>query len=212
MQVPFISKRIADAHRTKAVGHSKQILIALTEFEGEFGIRPGAQAAKEIEALKGTKTVSSNDCFRQLLLTLPYVRTEAIFYAPSKISKQPDNDIGTTENKFLQACAKGEVGFVYVDAPDAKDGAPLVVAPLLDAKSGKFDYKKYGGKAVVLMTDGSVQTIDIDRKTGKIFIKSGGKMVDLLSKDNPTFRSAPSIKYPEPKAEEKEEAEEVKKP
>ena len=208
IEIPFFAKKKAAAERTRAIGHAKQMLIAFTVFEFEFGVRPGVLAAAKIP---GAKSASANDCFRQILLGIPEVRSEAIFYAASNISKKPDNEIGDIENNFQQACAKGEVGFAYIDAPDAKDGAPLAIAPLLDAKSGKFDHKKYGGKAVVLMTDGSVQSLDIDPKTGKVFIEVAGKKVDLLSKENPHFRTPPSIRSTGPK-EVEEKKDEVEKP
>lgn len=193
---PFLVKKLASKHRIQAIGNANQIYLALLTFTEKHGIRPGEEAAKKIE---GAKFETANDCFRQLFLGTTDLRTEAIFYASSKISETQDNDIGTIENKFLQACQKGEVGFLYVDSPAARSGAPLVAAPLMDGTSTTFDHAKYGGKAIILHSDGSVKTHDINPDTGKVEIKINGKMIDIFSQENPIFRSAPNIKYPEPK-------------
>jgi len=186
MASPFVIGKRRDADRTATVGQAKQINIALTEFEDEHGTNLGAQGA------------TSNDCFRTLIQRLPTVRSEAIFYAPSRISRIPDNDIGDASDNFAKACAKGEVGFLYVHAPTAKDGAPLVAAPLYD-NAGRFDAEAYNGSAVVLKPDGTVELRKIDPDTGKIMIKVDGKLIDLFSSENPLFTDPPMIKYPEPK-------------
>lgn len=190
---PLVLNKRREADKTKAIGHAKQCLIAFVEFEGEEGTRPGQQIVDEGN-LDDAAAASSNDCFRQLLQRLPTVRSEAIFFAPSKISKNPDNDIGESPD-FSKACEDGEVGFLYVDAPTSRDGAPLMAAPLFDT-SGLFDFQAYNGKAVVLKTDGSVEALDIDEDTEQVLISSGGSEVELLSSGNKTFREAPEIKYP----------------
>ncbi len=191
---PLVLNKRREADRTKAVGHAKQCLIAFTEFEGEEGVRPGQQIVDEGN-LEGAAATSSNDCYRQLLQRLATVRSEAIFFAPSKISKAPDNDIGDSTNDFAEACEQGEVGYLYVDAPTARDGAPLMGAPLFDT-SGKFDFQAYNGKAVVLKTDGSVDSLAIDEDSELVMIKVGGSDVDMFSSQNKTFRDAPEILYP----------------
>jgi len=194
---PLVLNKRREADKTKAIGHAKQCLIAFTEFEAEEGTRPGQQIVDEGN-LDGAAAANANDCLRQLLQRLATVRSEAIFFAPSKISKQPDNDIGDSTNNFAEACEKGEVGFLYVDSPTSKDGAPLMAAPLFDT-SGKFDFQAYNGKAVVLKTDGSVEAIDINEDSEIVEIKVGGANVDMLSIQNKTFREAPEIKYPDPR-------------
>ena len=74
----------------------------------------------------------------------------------------------------------------------------MIAAPLYDTK-GKFDTEIYSGKAVIVKTDGSVEVLNIDPDTGKVFIEVEGKKIDMLSAENPSFRDLPVIKYPEPK-------------
>jgi len=195
LSITFEMKR--DSNRFKAMSHARSCLIAYTEFESEYGARPG-QIIADGGKVPGARAETANDCFRQLLQGLATVRSEAIFYAPSRISKQPDNDLGDESNHFAEACAKGEVGFLYVDAPSAIDGAPLMATPLLNT-SGMFDSRAYNGHAVILKTDGSVEVMDIDPDTGRIYILVDGEKVDILSSENPLFPSPPTIKYPEPK-------------
>jgi len=192
----FLGKRTG-ADKTKAIGHAKQCLIAFTEFEEEYGALPG-QIIADGGKVPGAEAKTSNDCFRQLLQGLVTVRSEAIFFAPSKISKQPDNDIGDASNHFAEACEKGEVGFLYVEAPNALEGAPLMATPLLNA-SGMFDAGAYKGYGVVLKNDGSVEAVKIDSSTGKILIRVGGKNVDMFGFRNPTLVDPYVIKYPEPR-------------
>jgi len=196
---PLVLNKTREADRTKAVGHAKQCLLAFTEFQIEEGTRPGQQIVDEGN-VDGAAAGNANDCFRQLLQRLVTVRSEAIFFAPSLISREPDNDIGDSTNDFAEACEKGEVGFMYVDAPRAKDGAPLMAAPLADDQ-GTFDFQKYNGKAVVLKTDGSVESLDIDEDSEIVNIKVGGSDVDMFSTANKTFRDSdpPSFLYPDPR-------------
>ena len=193
----LVQRRTCNGHnRTKAVAHAKQVYIGLMEFEEEHGMKPGQQIAVGGKLLSA-RAETANDCFRQMLQGLEMVRTEAIFYAPSPISQYPDNDIGI-EPLFSNACGKGEVGFLYVDNPDAENEVPLLAAPLRNT-SGVFDLKTYKGKAVILYSDGSVKSHEIDEDTGKVIVEINGKRVDLLSSDNPYFKSPPNIKYPVPK-------------
>ena len=60
---PLVLNKRRDADRTKAIGHAKQILIGVTEFDSDFGIRPGEEAAGR-SRIEG-EFASSNDIFRQ---------------------------------------------------------------------------------------------------------------------------------------------------
>ena len=195
---PLVLQKRKEADRTKAIAHAKQSHIGIISFEGEEGVRPGAQIVAEGN-VTGAAATTSNDVLRQLLQRLPDVRTEAIFFAPSKISLQPDNDIGDAANNYAQAMEQGECGYLYVDNPASRSGAPLMAAPLIDGTSAKFDYDAYIGKAVVLKTDGAAVSVDIDEDAETAMIKVGGSLVDMFTTANKTFRNAPSILYPIPR-------------
>jgi len=164
---PILGRRRVNSDKDKALGHAKQVLLAFVEFEGEYGTRPGRSHTDE-RLIPGAKADTSNACFRQFFQGLDTVRSEVIFYAPSKFTVYPDNIIGDKSNHFAEACAKGEVGFLYIDAPTARDGAPLFAAPL-DDHEGRFDPESYNGKAVVMKTDGSVEAFDIDPYSKRIY-------------------------------------------
>jgi len=57
----------------------------------------------------------------------------------------------------------------------------------------------YKGKAIILKTDGSVEAMDIDPDTRRVYMLVDGKKVDVFSTENPLFPVPPMIKYPEPK-------------
>lgn len=192
---PLVLNKRKDADRTKAVGHATQVRLAIVEFENDYNTRPGEDVVDD-DLFDGAAAGSANDVFRQLLQGLPSVRSEAIFFAPSLISTQPDNDIGDNANDFAEACEDGEVGFLYVDAPDARSGAPLIGAPLFDDQSESFDFDAYNGKAVFLKSDGSVDVLKIDEETEEVTIRSSGSDVNILSSENRVFREDPTIIFP----------------
>lgn len=188
---PLILSKRKDADRTKAVGHATQIKLALVEFEDEYGLRPGDSVKDEID---GGESTSANSCFRMLIQGSNTLRSEAIFFAPSKLSKKPDGDVGSKSNNFKQACDKGEVGFLYIDAPFAKSAAPLIAAPLQKEDGSKLDFSAYNGKAVILKVDGSVDTPDIDEDKGEITAKFGGSDINLLAVSGELFGDDAKIK------------------
>jgi len=147
-----------------------------------------------------TKTARKGFTLVELLVVMAIIAvlaSIAIFFAPSLISSTPDDDIGTVEDDFANALEERECGFVYVDAPDSRSGAPLAGAPLIDNTQELFDFDAYNGKAVFLKTDGSVVTVNINETSEEAEIIVGGTAVNILDGvANPTFREAPSILFP----------------
>ncbi len=193
--MPTIFSKLRDADRTKAVAHASEIKNALVSFETEYGIRPGQKIVDEGD-LDGAAAGTSNDIFRQLFIG-GLLKSEAIFFAPSKVCKKPDNDIGNRANKYAQALEKGENGFMYVDNPYSKQGAPVCAAPL--DRQNEFDAEAYNGLAVVLKSDGSVDTLRINEDSHKVEIKVGGSKADMFSSSNKTFVDPPKLVYPNPR-------------
>lgn len=195
--VPTVLDKLKDADRTKALSQIKGVYTSIVEFESEFGTRPG-QLVVDDDLVESASAANANDCFRQLIQS-EKLKSEAAFNIKSLITAESDRDIGTSP-AYRQALEKGENGFMYMDNPRSKPGAPLAAAPLTK-QQGTFDSIAYNGKAVVLINDGEVRAIDINEDTEKVEVKIGGSLVDMFSSANKTFRSndAPNPKYPLPR-------------
>jgi hypothetical protein len=88
--------------------------------------------------------------------------------------------------------AKGENSFAYIACLSAAGNPtrPLGVCPLV-AGTTNFDSKPFGGKALVLRVNGSVQMLPTGTD-GKVLVEG----VELLSKDHPVWvRKAPDIRH-----------------
>ncbi len=191
--VPFGAR----AALTQAVNHARQIGLALFEFEIAYGSFPSEETREDLVDNTATKLAfdgkTSNAMFRQLI-AMEVIGSEAVFFARIPGVAKGDNDI-----KPGKALAKGENAFAYIAGLSAagNPARPLVVCPLIPGTT-KFDPKPFGGKAVILRIDNSVQALQID-EDGRVLVDG----VELLSKDHPVWKGkAPDIRYPDlPQAE-----------
>jgi type II secretory pathway pseudopilin PulG len=198
---PVILRAHRDVDLTKAIGNTKQLGLALLEFETEYGTYPDENTAAVV--LKNTKTTlnltghSANSYFRQLLAT-EMAQSETMFYCKTAFSKKPDNRFDTPET----ALAPGEVSFGYIlkgkTAFTTKDNParPLLCAPLAyDGKSvsnHRFDPIPFDRRAAILRIDNSVTSLPIDPKTGEPTLKDGKTLLQTGPKtiwgtDTPTI-------------------------
>lgn len=181
------------ANRTEALNNIRQVGLALSEFDAEYGRFPDASTIPRVKADTGiTLTLddsSSNKLFRQLIAL--GLKSEKPFWAKTAISpKKPDEVFGTDAT----ALAPGECGFAYIaglkstDSPDT----PLVMAPLLPGKF-TFDRKPYDGRAVFLFLDQSAMALPIE-KDGRVMLDG----MDIFDPRQPFWKGkAPDIKWPE---------------
>lgn len=200
LSAPMIMGQVKKAARTEAISNSKQIGLAMFEFEQDYGSYPDSGTLTEItEAfpdadVTGEAGSDSNGYFKQLLHA-GIAPSEEIFYSKAQGTKKPDGDISGSE-----ALAAGEVGFGYIMDGDeglSTAGNPsrvIVVSPL--ATSGtEFDKDPFDGIATALKIDQSVTQLKIrapkDSSVGPAIV--GGK--SLLEAD---FWGAvkPTIKPP----------------
>lgn len=181
--------------QTEATSNLRQIGLALTGFESEYGTFPCEETVAAIIAanpsngydLTGT---SSNALFRQLIAA-GYTQSETMFYAKVTGSKKPDGNISRGE-----ALKKGEVAFAYVAGLNAQGdpGTPIAFAPIIPGTT-RFDPEGFEerGKAIVLLRNNSVRAYKIE-KDGHIYDKG----IDLLSPKHPVWKGKkPDIRYPE---------------
>ncbi len=180
-------------NRSEAISNSKQIGLALFEFDDTYGSYPNDST----KALVTTKHPdhsynfsgkSSNAAFLQFMAD-EIVSSEEIFYAKIKGSKKPDGIITPGE-----ALKKGEVAFSYISGLTSKDHptTPLVLTPLIPGNT-KFDPKPFKGRAIILHVDQTVSVYKI-HEDGRVYSKG----LDILSPKYPAWNGkAPDIRYPE---------------
>lgn len=182
LSTPLILRQQKNAARVQAINNAKQMGLALLEFDQEFGAFPDDTSATAVSNATGTDLTltgsNSNDYFRQLLATM--VTSEDIFYAKTPYTREPDNDISSSN-----ALAGGEVGFGYVmldtgvgQNTSGNAGRPVLVTPLLDANtSWEFDGDPYGDKAVIYRLDNSAKSPRINDDKS-ITVGQGRKIQD----------------------------------
>jgi hypothetical protein len=176
------------ALQTTAIMNLRQIGLALFEFETEYNAYPNRKTAADVKELHNLQAdlsdATANDCFYQLIAA-KIVRDARIFTLAV-----PDHKVSPAAKPpgRLEKCA-----FSYLAGMTAA-GDPsriLVVAPLVKGKK-VFDRELLGGKAVILRTDNSVQTVPIDGD-GRVMID--GK--DLFDPTQPFWNGkVPEIRWP----------------
>ena len=190
---PVILKSYKNENKASAISNSKQVCLALFEFENDYGSYPNAETAKIVtEAfpnhgydLSGN---SSNAAFRQLIAA-GIVQTEDTFYFPVEGSKKPDGNISPGH-----ALEKGECNFAYiaVGSTAGNPSRPLLIGNVIPGTT-TFDPKPYNGIAIVLKVDQSASAYKI-AKDGHVYDKG----IDILSPKHPVWKGkTPDIRYPE---------------
>jgi hypothetical protein len=181
------------ASHTEVVNNARQIGMALSEFQKEYGEMPNENTVVQVRQKTGKdlrlKLRSSNEYFRQLLAS-GTARNESVFYAQVSGNHKPDNVFtGAT------ALAKGECGFTYLlGAPErCNPSRPILVAPMIPG-TDRFDPKPFDGKALVLRMDNTAFLIPIAIKTGKVM---KGRL-NLMDPTNPIWEGKPpTIAWPD---------------
>jgi hypothetical protein len=158
---PLVMRVQRTADLTRGINHIRQIGIALTEFETEYGSFPNEEAAAQIKVNNPTDlhlaAKTSNDVCRQLIAS-GIVSSEQMFYAKVKGAQKPDGIITAGE-----VVKKGECGFSFLSelSSGGNCSRPLVVTPLIHG-TDRFDPKPFQGKAVILRMDNSVTSLAIN--------------------------------------------------
>lgn len=178
LSAPMILRQQKAAARTEAINNAKQIGLAFVEFDVEFGSYPDRETATMVADATGTSLSlagnSANDYFRQLIAF--NTQSEAIFFAKTQYTRKPDNVM--TQGKALQA---GEVGFGYIllnqntgQSSSGNPNRPVLATPLLNAGTDwRFDPDPFGGKAVILRIDNSVEAPIIRDRDNFVTVGAG---------------------------------------
>lgn len=184
LTAPMVIKNMKKGPFVEALNNSKQIHLALIEFDKEYNSFPDKETLPLVKESTDSPLAQSggnfsNDFFRQLLAAGQ--GNEKMFYAKAVNTKKPD-DIIDPPAKCLEA---GEVGFGYImDGTSAfsssnSAGIPILATPLLKGSTELFDAGPFGDKAVVLRIDGSAAEMRIAASKklsaggGKTFLQTG---------------------------------------
>jgi prepilin-type N-terminal cleavage/methylation domain-containing protein len=201
LSAPMIIKQKRKADQTEAVSNARQIGLALTEFDTEYGSYPDDTTAEAVATATDTPKVSgakANDRFRQLIRA-NVSQSELMFFAKTSYTKKPDGVF----NQDSMALAPGEVGFGLMGKTDGNalgsngnPSRPVAMAPFDSSLQGeKFDFDVYDGKAVILRQDNSVISVPIIKTTG--FVKINGKSLTQTGEETVWGTSVtPIIIYP----------------
>jgi hypothetical protein len=192
---------------TESLNNSRQLGLALLEFEAEYGRFPDAQTAASVTEHTGSTLAppgtSANDHLRQLIAA-GMILTEIPFYSKAAFTQRPDNRFDTPKTIL----APGELGFGYVLNGDtgfeAKNNPSLILlcSPLaFDGKTvsaSKFDPDSLEGRMVTLHIDLSARSHFVDPATKDVSID--GKNW-LATGDDTIWGSTitPRVAPPEPK-------------
>jgi len=185
----FGQKKKADL--MEAINNAKQIGIALFEFDTDYGAFPSEQTKATVEENAGVTLPeddkSSDSLFRQIFAA-GITESERIFYANIPGAKRGD------QAEALKALGKGKNAFTYIAGLNSAGNIarPIVLCPVIPGTT-KFDPKPFGGKALLLRIDQSVEVYEIE-DDGTVLI--AGK--DILSKEHPLWDGKqPDIRYPD---------------
>ena len=174
--------------QTEAVSNARQIGLALSEFQSNYGKMPDASTVDLVKLDTNTDlnlgTKSSNDFFRQLFAT-GITQSESIFYAKIEGSQKPDDIFTKTE-----ALKKGECGFTYFPGALKTDNPsrPVAATPMIPG-TDRFDPEPFKGKAIILRADNSVSSYQILLKTGHATIHGN----NLMDPTNPVWDGYPPV-------------------
>jgi prepilin-type N-terminal cleavage/methylation domain-containing protein len=165
---PMIMGQIKKASKAEAISNSKQIGLALLEFDSDYGSYPDDDTLTEVsEAFPNADVVptgvaDSNACFQQLLQA-GILNSEEIFYAKADGTRKPDGDISSA----TEAIAAGECGFGYImngsEAYSTAGNASrvILVSPLAAGGGNTFDINPFGGIAIFYKIDNSAVPVKI---------------------------------------------------
>ena len=185
LTAPLVIRQRKKADQTQAVSNARQISLALMEFESEYEKYPNADTASAVATNAGGAPItgsSSNARFRQLFQA-GITQSEGIFYAKAAGTRKPDGVIIADST-----LTTGECGFGYVENIRTDDGAtrPLAMTPF-ERGSSRFDPMPFDGKAVILFSDGSVQSFEIERLSGEVMLDGR----NILDPTHPVWGGVP---------------------
>jgi len=174
---PLLLRSKVSADRTEALNNIRQIGLALSDFEMDYGTFPAAATIPDVKATTSTSLTlddsSSNKLFRQLIAS--GLKSEKPFYARAPGCRRPDNIF----NSEATALCKGECAFSYVVDLNSSvnPSLPLVMTPMAWGTRSFYRPKHFGDKAIILHVDYSATVMQV-RPDGAVTLGGGLTLFD----------------------------------
>lgn len=199
MGTPMALKQMKKKDLLTGTNNAKQIYMAMTEFESDFGSFPDDYTATRDPDLADFTGEDANIYLGQLIQS-GIIDKEGVFKLKGGASVKGEPDDIISEGNVLVA---GENGFSYVMKEKGvsfslsdKSSIPLLVGAMDHRDPSKTKFKDvFGGKALVLRIDGSATQERISPKTGKVNLVSGKTLFDA-SEDSVWQGYAPYVYLP----------------
>lgn len=112
LATPAILKAKKSADKAKTISNAKQIGIAMTEFDNQYGEFP-SDVTRDLLEDEGEEVPigdSANDYLAQLLIS-KFLDSEKSFYTKGVKGAREGDDVFNTRDRILE---KGENGFAYI--------------------------------------------------------------------------------------------------
>lgn len=184
--INFTPRRPGRSEMMRSISNSKQVYLALMDFEADFGYFPDDASAASKPELNHFRGSHSNDYLGQLIAD-GYISHEDTFYAKDLRYPQKPDDVIAPSSRILE---KNECGFSYVMVEDngkirglnTKDnvGIPILVAPLVN-QWGSCEESSYDNRGVYLRVDGSARSDRLRSSDQRIQIGGGMTLFDTGS-------------------------------
>ena len=181
LTAPMVIRQRKKADQTEAVSNSKQVGLAMFEFEVEYGSFPDSSTQDIVEEQNPdgdivANTTDSNGYFRQLFRA-NITQSEQMFYVKTGDTIKPDGSITNTD-----CLDNGETGFAYIlngqdGLSTAGNPSRVITATPLLAGGTSFNPDPFDNKAVILRIDNSATSVNINA-AGEALISGSNGLTD----------------------------------
>ncbi len=187
-----IRERRFEVERNAIFNNLRSLGYAMLEFDAEYASFPNEETLADVCEATGNEPwplQTSNDMLRQVIAI--GLKSEKPFSdnGRARWTRKPD-DVTSPLSKALEP---GEFAFAYIPGHSSASHPrrPILLYPMLPG-GRTFDRKPLGGRALLLHTDGSVTSAEIDRN-GRAIVS--GK--DLFDPSQPFWRgTVPKVYEP----------------
>ena len=207
LAAPMVLRCSKKSELTQALNNARNLGMALTAFEHEYGRYPDAQTAADVAERTGSTLAppgtTANAHLRQLIAA-GILDIESMGYAKTRFTRHPDEIFTTPESAF----APGELGFGYLlngDTGFSTENNPsifLLCSPLaMDGKNvstTRFDPDMLYGRMVMLRIDNAATSHPINPKSGELLL-NGKPWLTTGSATIWGTEITPHVAPPEPK-------------